>query len=157
MNGELQLRPSTKDDARLLFDWRNDEDTRAMSGDTVPLVWESHLEWFIKILSGGSPGRFVYIVETAEGEPVGTVRSDERPDGFTEVSYTVASEWRGKGVGKRMMLQFAKEKLAGKKLTARIKKGVNPASEAIARSLGLQPFSETLSDDPIQPPVVEWR
>ena len=157
MNGNLRIRPSNKDDARLLFDWRNDKDTRAMSGSTAPLVWESHLEWFTKVLSGGFPGRSIYIVETEEGEPVGTVRSDERKDGFTEVSYTVAPVWRGKGVGKRMVLQFAREKPEGKKLAARIKKGMNPASEAIARSLGLQPFSETPSDNANEPPVVEWR
>src|SRR3989338_9841481 len=109
MNGNLRIRPSNKDDARLLFDWRNDKDTRAMSGSTAPLVWESHLEWFTKVLSGGFPGRSIYIIESEEGEQIGTVRSDERDDGRTEVSYTVAPQWRGRGLGKHMVLQFARE------------------------------------------------
>src|SRR3989344_6362215 len=157
MNGNLRIRPSNKDDARLLFDWRNDKDTRAMSGDTAPLVWERHLEWFTKVLSGGFPGRSIFIVENADERPVGMVRSDEREDGLTEVSYAVAPEWRGKGLGKRMVLQFAGEKLAGKKLAARIKKGVNPASEAIARSLGLESRSEIPAKNPDEPPMIEWR
>lgn len=157
MNGELRIRPCTKDDARLLFDWRNDEGTRAMSGDTSPLSWESHLEWFTIVFSGGFSGRSIYIVENAGGEPIGTVRSDLREDGFTEVSYTIAPEWRGKGFGKRMVLQFAKEHLASTKLAARIKKGVNPSSESIAAALGLRPTLKIERKNPSEPPIVEWR
>ena len=72
---------------------------------------------------------------------VGPVRSDELDDGCTEVSYTVAPQWRGRGLGKRMVLQFAREKLSGKKLLARIEKGHVP-SERIAEALGLKPASE---------------
>ena len=157
MTNDLHIRPAVEGDDRLLFEWRNDEETRAMSLNTAPLLWESHLEWFTKVLSGVFPDRSIYIVETEKGEPVGMVRSDEREDGCTEVSYAVAPEWRGKGVGKRMMLQFAKEKLAGKKLAARIKKGVNPASERIARALGLEPFFEILADNTNEPPMIDWR
>ena len=141
MIDDLRIRPAVEGDARSLFDWRNDEETRAMSGDTAPLVWESHLEWFTKALSGGFPGRSIYIIESEEGEQIGTVRSDERDDGFTEVSYTVAPQWRGRGLGKHMVLQFAREKLSGKKLLARIEKGHVP-SERIAEALGLKPASE---------------
>ena len=153
----LHIRPATIEDAKMLFEWRNDVETRRMSGSTAPLSWEGHLEWFNKTLSGGFPGRNVYIVEFSRGDPVGTVRSDERTDGFTEVSYTVSPAWRGKGLGKRMVTQFAREHLRGKKLAARIKKGANPASEAIARALGLKPYSEGHSDDPNEPSTVEWR
>ncbi|MBI4087894.1 GNAT family N-acetyltransferase [Candidatus Kaiserbacteria bacterium] len=156
MNEELHIRPAHIEDARLLFEWRNDEATRRASVTTAPLIWEEHLEWLSKVLNGEFPGRSIYIVEI-EGEPAGTVRSDERQDGFTEISYAVSPQWRGKGLGKRMVIVFVAQYLRGKKLAARIKKGVNPASEAIAHSLGLAPFAEIPSGESNEPPTVEWR
>jgi len=157
MDNRFHIRSAGHGDSRLLYEWRDDEETRQMSSTSELLSWEDHVEWFEKTLSGGFPGRSLYIVETASHEPVGTVRCDERSDGFTEVSYTVSPLWRGKGAGKRMVMQFAREHLAGKKLAARIKKGMNPASEAIARALGLSPSSETPSEHVSEPPMVEWR
>ena len=157
MADTLYIRRAGPGDAKMLYDWRNDEETRRVSGTIEPLDWNEHVKWLEKVLSGGFPGRALYIVEGDEHEPVGTVRSDDREDGFTEVSYTVAPEWRGKRVGKRMVVQFARENLKGKKLVAHIKKGLNPASEAIALALGLAPFRETPSDDAKGAPMVEWR
>ncbi len=56
-----------------------------------------------------------------------------------------------------MVLQFVQEKLAGKKLVARIKKDANPASEGVARALGLKPFSEIPPVQSGDTPMVEWR
>ncbi len=153
----LHIRLATIEDAKMLFEWRNDEETRRASGTTALLDWDKHVQWLEKVLSGGFPGRTLHIVETGAGEPIGTMRSDERDDGFVEVSYTIAPFWRGKGMGKCMVLQFVHEKLAGRKIVAHIKKDINPASEAIARALGLAPFSEVSSDEPKEPPMVEWR
>ena len=152
----LHIRPATIEDAKMLFEWRNDEETRRASIIMAPLIWEEHVAWLEKSVKGVFPGRSIYIVEVG-GKPAGVVRSDTRADGFTEMSYTVSPAWRGKGLGKRMVTQFAREHLRGKKLAARIKKGANPASEAIARALGLKPYAEGLSDDPNEPPTVEWR
>ncbi len=158
MTDTLHIRSATRDDEKVLFDMRNDEDTRRVSGTTAPLEWGEHVKWLEKVLSGGFSGRALYIVETNAGELIGTVRSDLRDDGYTEISYTVAPAARGKGLGKRMVLQFAREHLADKKLAARIKRGGNPASESIARALGLKPFSEAPSEDREDPrPMVEWR
>ena len=157
MTDNLRIRKATPADGKMLFEWRNDEETRRASGTTAPLEWDAHVKWFEKVLSGGFRGRMLYIVETQMEDPVGTVRSDVRDDGFTEVSYTVSPKWRGKGMGKQMVIQFAQEFLAGHKIAARIKKGSNLASEAIARALGLHPFSETPADDPHEPPMIEWR
>ncbi|OGG53710.1 hypothetical protein A2851_02380 [Candidatus Kaiserbacteria bacterium RIFCSPHIGHO2_01_FULL_53_29] len=153
----LRIRPVTIEDARTLFEWRNDEKTRRASRTTAPLIWEEHVAWLEKVVHGIFPGRSLYIAEI-DGNPVGTVRSDTRTDGFTEISYTVSPTWRAKGLGKHMVMQFVREHLAGKKLAARIKKGANPASEAIARALGLAPTSELPSEDQNDDrPMVEWR
>jgi len=90
-------RPATIDDARMLFDWRNDELTRAMSRSSEPIAWETHLCWLGERLKHSSP--HLYIAEKAN-LPVGTFRLDGK-----EISYTVAPEWRGKGIGVSMLAQ----------------------------------------------------
>ena len=155
----LQLRPATLEDAQNLFDWRSDEDTRKNSRNIAAPEWEGHVAWLTKVVNGGFPGRKLYITLAEGGEPVGTVRSDEdETDGYVEISYTVAPAARGKGFGKAMVLQFAKEELAGKKIKAEIKKGGNGPSEGIARALGLHPTDERPSEDPDDPrPLVMWH
>lgn len=151
----MNLRPATMDDAKLLFDLRNDSLTRENSRNRAEGEFPVHLEWLEKSLQ--NPARKLFIAEE-NGVPVGTVRADEDDDGYTEVSYTVAPEARGKGYGKQMVTQFAAEQLAGKKLKAEIKKGGNEASEGIARALGLSPVEERPSEDEGDPrPLVTWK
>lgn len=156
MEPSFVIRPARMEDAEVLFAWRNDPETVAQSLVKRPVEWAGHLEWLEKVVAGPSLGRALYVVEMGN-TPAGTVRSEERPDGFTEVSYTVSPAFRGQGLGKRMVVQFVSDYLQGKRLAARIKKGTNPASESIARALGLQPYSEAPSDEPGEPPTVEWR
>ena len=151
------IRPATIDDAQVLFDWRNDEVTRANSINTNPVEWDGHVAWLGRVVDGSNPNRALYVVETDEGDGVGTVRTDRTEDGAYEISYTVAPAWRGKGVGKAMVVQFAQEHLTGEKILATIKKGHVP-SESIARALGLSPVQEIPSEDATDPrPMVEWR
>jgi RimJ/RimL family protein N-acetyltransferase len=151
----LSLRPATLKDAELLLKWRNDPETRRQSRNTGEAFMEGHIAWLIKSLA--MPSRKLYIAED-DGMPVGTVRADEDTDGYTEISYTVAPSARGKGYGKRMVVQFVQEQLMGKKIKAEIKKGDNEASEGIAKALGLTPTEERPSEDPNDPrPLVMWR
>lgn len=153
----LHFRPVTLKDAELLLKWRNDPETRRQSRNTGQAEFDGHINWLKKTLSGAVPARKLYIAEEA-GIPIGTVRTDEDTDDCTEVSYTVSPSLRGKGCGKRMLVQFAQEQLKGKKLKAEIKKGGNEASESIAKALGLKPAEERPSDDPNDPrPLVMWR
>ena len=154
--GRLTLRKATKEDTRVLYEWRNDPLTKENSIDSKPVGWDVHVEWVKRTLQGDVAGRTLYIAET-DGCPVGTVRTDEGEDGYTEISYTVAPAWRGRGLGKDMVLLCAHTAVRGKKLRARIKKGHGP-SEAIAAALGLAPVFEEASADPSDTrPVVEWR
>ena len=154
MTNAIHIRRATPDDARLLFEWRNDPETRRASRTTEPLVWETHVRWLADSLKNSH--RILGIAEM-EGTPIGTMRADERKDGYTEISYTVAPTFRGKGFGTSMVVQFVKEYLSGKELAATIKKGHAP-SESLARALGLSPHHETPSGDPEDlRPNVEWR
>ena len=92
----MKLRPATFEDAGLLFAWRNDDLTRAMSLSTGEVSWADHESWLRGSLV--NPDRKLLICENDNG-PVGTVRIDEG----TEVSWTVAPEHRRKGIGSQMV------------------------------------------------------
>ncbi len=92
----LRLRPATMEDAKLLFDWRDDPDTRFWSHNAAPLVWEDHLTWLERWL--GAPDRVIFVGEAIRtDDPIGVVRFDEQPDGTHEVGITVAPRFRGRG------------------------------------------------------------
>jgi RimJ/RimL family protein N-acetyltransferase len=95
----LSLRMANQDDANLLFQWRNDEQTRKACPDDRPIEWNEHLDWLERSLQ--NPKRKILIVEFAR-MPVGMVRFDfEGPE--AEVSWTVAPPWRRCGIGKEMV------------------------------------------------------
>ncbi|MCK1511868.1 GNAT family N-acetyltransferase [Bradyrhizobium sp. 190] len=95
MIDRFQIRPATRDDARRLFDWRNDESTRNMSKSKSLIPWEDHLGWLDRRLKMDQPNLFVFEVD---GQPVATFRIDGR-----DLSYTVAPEHRNRGVAKLML------------------------------------------------------
>jgi RimJ/RimL family protein N-acetyltransferase len=106
---DITLRPATTGDVRSLWMWRNDPGTRANchTTDVVPL--ETHERWLAGVLA--NPDRLLLVAEEG-GVPVGTVRWD-RLDGETwELSWTVAPEHRGRGVGTRMVCRAVTERPA---------------------------------------------
>ncbi|WP_063707824.1 GNAT family N-acetyltransferase [Bradyrhizobium centrolobii] len=92
---DFRIRPATKDDARRLFEWRNDESTRTMSKNKDVVEWDEHLGWLDRRLKMNKPGLFIFELD---GEPVATFRVDGE-----DVSYTVAPEHRNRGVAKLML------------------------------------------------------
>jgi len=93
------LRGATIDDARLLYEWRNDPAARSASRNIVPLDFESHVRWLEGTLKNSL--RELLIAEI-DGTPVGTVRLDRSAEG-TELSWTVAPGVRRKGIGKAIV------------------------------------------------------
>ncbi|MBI3515845.1 MAG: GNAT family N-acetyltransferase [Proteobacteria bacterium] len=126
------LRSATMADARLLLDWRNDTQTRANSRQHGLVVWHAHLDWLATVLC--DPARELLIAEL-NGVAVGTVRLDTREDD-TVLSWTVAPEHRGKGLGRRMV-ELAVDRVPHRRLTAEIAIG-NERSMAIAKAAGFQ-------------------
>src|SRR5690348_1550527 len=92
----MKLRRATLDDAERLWRWRNDPETRANSISTDPVPLESHIAWLKSSLR--NPDRKLLVAEL-DGEPVGTVRIDND----RELSWTVAPEARGRGIGGAMV------------------------------------------------------
>lgn len=123
----------------MLFDWRNDEETRQQSINTAPLERSAHEQWLAKTFI--NPNRRLFIFEE-NGIPAGTCRIDREvePDGreVFELSWTIAPNYRGKGLGKKMLGELlAKESLRGKLVKATVK-GDNLASVKMAEKFGFR-------------------
>ncbi len=94
----FEIRPATTADSALLFEWRNDALTRAMSVSTDPVAWETHAAWFARSLA--DPNRRIYLVCLVDGDvPAGMCRFDRDADaGSAEVSINLAPMLRGRGL-----------------------------------------------------------
>lgn len=101
----LRFRPVTMADADLLLAWRNDPETREQSRNTSIVERDGHIAWLKASLS--NPTRKLSIAEI-DGRPVGTIRTDTS-GGVCELSWTVAPQARGKGIGKAMVKAIADE------------------------------------------------
>jgi len=96
----MKLRRATADDAKVLLDWRNDPATRAASFQEQPITMEAHLTWLVDYLKPEEDSKHLFVAE-ADGLLVGTGRIDH--DDLAWLSWTVASDHRGKGYGKRLV------------------------------------------------------
>ena len=97
---ELKLRNATANDGELLLSWRNDPSTYKYYFTPEPVDREVHFEWFRKSLE--TPTREIYIAER-DGTPVGMVRIDLTAAGEKELSWAVAAQARGQGIGTALL------------------------------------------------------
>ncbi len=132
----IQLRPATSDDAELLLRWRNEPFTVAASLTPRTVDRDEHLAWLANVLN--DPLRQLFIVEDARN-PVGMARADVH-DGTCELSWSVDSDHRGKGLAKEIVAAL----IAGVSgpLTARIRVD-NLASIRVATQAGLKLIRES--------------
>jgi RimJ/RimL family protein N-acetyltransferase len=133
---KLVLRPATLRDADLLLAWRNDPGTQKASLHQTEIQADKHLRWLSKKLN--NPDLRLLIAEK-DGIPAGTVRA-EFSDGVWELSWTMAPEHRGSGIGKQMVARLARQ-LPGPS-QAKVKSD-NPASASIAAHVGMTLDRET--------------
>lgn len=101
----LRLRSATKDDAALLFAWRNDAMARANSFQQEPISWETHRAWFDRKLA--SPDCRIWILEK-DRQPVAQIRYEARGE-CAEISFSVAAPFRGRGFGKLLLRLSARQ------------------------------------------------
>ncbi|QDG62551.1 bifunctional UDP-2,4-diacetamido-2,4,6-trideoxy-beta-L-altropyranose hydrolase/GNAT family N-acetyltransferase [Pseudarthrobacter sp. NIBRBAC000502771] len=98
----VRVREARPSDASVLFEWRNDESVRKVSGDTRPLQWERHVAWLNSVLH--NPERILLIAESGP-ELIGTVRVDrvEGNKSDWELSIALNPSFRGRGLGGQML------------------------------------------------------
>jgi RimJ/RimL family protein N-acetyltransferase len=133
-SGRIILRLASREDGDLLWCWRNDPVTRQNSHCTDEVNKNDHQAWLAASLA--NPARTIFIGEV-NGAAVGTVRCDCKPGspGRVELSWTVAPELRGRGLGTELV-RCAAEIFLGYELYAEIK-ATNAASFVIARHVGM--------------------
>lgn len=95
----VRARPAAMDDARDIFDWRNDPVTRAMSVAGEIIVWEEHCRWLARSLA--DKGRLLLICESLAspgGQKCAVVVFDCRDRERAVVSVNLAPAMRGQGL-----------------------------------------------------------
>ena len=123
------------EDALVLFQWKNDPETIANSITKRGVTMEEHMNWLQKVTD--NPNRQLFVFEI-NGEPVGQLRLDIEGSA-AEISYGLASEYRGKGLG-RVLLEQAEAKadeLGIEELTAEVLSH-NVASQRLFKKLGFE-------------------
>jgi UDP-2,4-diacetamido-2,4,6-trideoxy-beta-L-altropyranose hydrolase len=106
----LSLRSAAADDARLLWEWANDPFVRVHAFTPEAIPWETHLHWYANRLA--SDGTRFWLLEDA-GTPVAQIRYDRNPEGTeAEISFSVARDHRGKGLGTEIVRQTCKRAVA---------------------------------------------
>ncbi|WP_033105011.1 bifunctional UDP-2,4-diacetamido-2,4,6-trideoxy-beta-L-altropyranose hydrolase/GNAT family N-acetyltransferase [Microbacterium profundi] len=133
----LTARRATADDARTLFDWRNDDTTRAMSRDSSVLKWESHRAWLERCLADAD--RQLFLIEDGHRN-VATVRWDRRAGSDWEISITVAPVNRGRGLGRAALIAGENALISAQpiRMLARVHEN-NAASRRLFLSAGYLP------------------
>ncbi|MGH7428373.1 MAG: UDP-2,4-diacetamido-2,4,6-trideoxy-beta-L-altropyranose hydrolase [Candidatus Methylomirabilaceae bacterium] len=130
MRGDaLRLRPAREGDRRLLWEWANDPDVRAVSFGQDPIPWDSHVGWFEARLR--DPSCIFYVGVDENDVPVGQIRFDREEDGVV-VSVSVGRERRGRGHG-RLLIELASQKVHAATGSA-IRAYVRPGNQASART-----------------------
>jgi RimJ/RimL family protein N-acetyltransferase len=126
----MTLRPALIEDAQKLLDWRNEAATRNASHNLGTIGMDEHMAWVTATLK--NPDRRLYIAESGD-MPFGTVRADFS-GGVAELSWTIAPEFRGRGLAKLMVAALAAQ-ITGA-IRAEVKE-TNSASIRVAESAGM--------------------
>lgn len=132
----MQLRPAKLSDDFLLS-WRNDSETRVQSHEAAEVSPAEHRQWFVKSLA--NPLRSIWIAEI-DNQPVATIRVDwdDAAHSKYEISYTVAPEHRGKGIGSQLVRETIDlPELKDATVVAKVKRS-NLASQRIFEKAGLK-------------------
>ena len=133
----VTLRNAVSSDAYALWLWANDPAVRIASGDRGLIQWGEHLDWIAGRLASRDVMMLIGVI--ALERPIGTIRFETEDRWATaRVSYLVAPEARGDGLG-RQLLERGMEALVEVHPAARADALVTPANGAschLFRSLG---------------------
>lgn len=142
----LRLRHVATADRALILRWANDPDTRRASLSQAVITPADHAAWFARRVPSNAACAF-YMATTINGLPLGNVRFERQGDiedhdqGWT-LSFTVAPEFRGHGLGGRIVelavRTFVEERHA--RLIVAAVRHENAPSSRLLRDLGFRPI-----------------
>lgn len=100
---QVTLRLATVDDKRDVWTWRNDEATRRMMKNTALIPWDTHSEWFDRVLQ--NPNR-ILLIGYVRQDKMGMIRFDQQPsyEDAWEVSINLQAAWRHQGYGTQFLM-----------------------------------------------------
>jgi len=131
----FSLRPATADDCEIVFRWANDPTTRAISFSPAAIPWEEHRRWFFARLA--DPGHLFAMAITPDGEPMAQARFALDGSGAAVISVSLAPEFRGVGLGSRLIRRACEEASTGlrvREIRARIKPGNSASLHAFGQA-----------------------
>jgi RimJ/RimL family protein N-acetyltransferase len=94
----IQIRNVNINDAKLLFDWANDLQSRNNSFNSNPIEWDTHVIWLTEKLE--SPNNHIFLFHI-ENIPIGVVKFEILEN--TTIGVIVAPQQRGKGWGSKII------------------------------------------------------
>lgn len=130
MTGDrLYLRSACESDCRVLWEWANDPEARAVSFSSALIPWPEHLKWFHGKI--GNPQCRFFIAADSDDVPVGQVRYDLGNDEAT-ISVSLDHHQRSKGYGS-LLLRLSAHALFTTTQTTMIHAYVKPDNHASVR------------------------
>jgi UDP-2,4-diacetamido-2,4,6-trideoxy-beta-L-altropyranose hydrolase len=129
---DIRFRPATERDSRLVWEWANAPEVRAVSFSRKPIPWESHVEWFASRLR--NPACRFWLASMSGGEPFAQVRFEPAEASDTMVmSVSLDGKHRGKGLGPQV-IWAASQKLFAEGAARRIEALVKVDNTASCRA-----------------------
>jgi UDP-2,4-diacetamido-2,4,6-trideoxy-beta-L-altropyranose hydrolase len=100
--GELsiRMRSARPDDLMMIWKWRNEPETRAVSFNPAWIPLDEHKQWFSRNLA--DPLSRIFIATGPDGSPLGEVRFSLQGD-EAEISVILDPHYRGKGMGQYLI------------------------------------------------------
>jgi len=97
---DFQIRTANLEDAKLLWLWANDSIVRANSFQSDPISSDEHTEWYQKKLASRDTSFWIIVKNQV---PVAQIRYDCINKYEANVSFSVAHDYRGKGIGTKVL------------------------------------------------------
>ena len=119
---KLSLRPAEEGDCELLWQWRNEENTRKWSFNTDHIPYQEHESWFLSKLN--SFDSEILIVLDESKREIGQVRFDISQGKSAGINISIEASKRKKGYGSdalKLACQYASMKFNVIRVIAHIK------------------------------------
>jgi len=122
----LELRRVRPQDSRLIWEWANEPEARAVSLSQNPIPWEVHEKWFASRVD--SPSCLFYIAGNGHEAHLGQIRYDVAGD-TAVLSLSLAKQARGQGIGPALISRGSERCFADSSVTL-IRAYVKPDNQA---------------------------
>lgn len=105
IDNDLFLIRATQEHCNLIYEWSNDVDVRKSSFNTNEISYKEHLEWYTNKLKDANCK--IYLLANSY-KNIGVIRIERKYD-ENVISYSISKDNRGKGYGRRILLETEKE------------------------------------------------